>query len=353
MVYVDLDEKSEGVIELAEFKGADGSCAVKEGDEIEAFFLHVRDGAKRLTTIRHGYSTLDMAEIRDAHKANLPVSGKVKAAVKGGFEVTVGGVRCFCPFSQIDLKRDKDSETYVGQTFPFKVVEFEEESQNVVLSRRVLFEEERQAQADRIKETLVVGADLTGTIRSLANFGAFVDIGGIDGLIPMSEMAWDRTEKAENILSPGQEVKVRVIGLDWEKNRLTLSLKALQSDPWESVAAAYRPGSRVKGPVVRLTTFGAFVNLAPGIDGLIHISNFGTGKRINHPKDVVEVGQEVEPYVIAVDPAKRKISLSLETPSVEEESYVPESGAAVDAVSGGFGSFGELMQKSLQKKKKK
>ena len=353
MVYVDLDEKSEGVIDLAEFKGTDGTCAVQEGDVVEAYFLHVRDGAKRLTTLRHGYSTLDMAEIRDAHQANLPVSGKVKAAMKGGFEVMVGGVRCFCPFSQIDLRRDKDSETYVGQTFPFKVVEFEEESQNVVLSRRVLFEEERRAQADRIKETLVVGADLTGTVRSLANFGAFIDIGGVDGLIPMSEMAWDRTEKAENILSPGQEVKVRVIGLDWEKGRLTLSLKALQSDPWESVVAAYRPGGRVKGPVVRLTTFGAFVNLAPGIDGLIHISNLGAGKRINHPKDVVEVGQVVEPYIIAVDPAKRKISLSLETPSEEEESYVPESGATVEGTSGGFGSFGELIHKRLQKKHKK
>ena len=265
----------------------------------------------------------------------------------------VGGVRCFCPFSQIDLRRDKDSETYVGQTFPFKVVEFEEESQNVVLSRRVLFEEERRAQADRIKETLVVGADLTGTVRSLANFGAFIDIGGVDGLIPMSEMAWDRTEKAENILSPGQEVKVRVIGLDWEKGRLTLSLKALQTDPWESVAAAYPSGSRVKGPVVRLTTFGAFVNLAPGIDGLIHISNLGAGKRINHPKDVVEVGQLVEPYVLAVDPVKRKISLSLETLSEEEESYIPESGEAVEGASGGFGSFGELLHKRLQGKKKK
>jgi len=354
MVYVDLDEKSEGVIDLAEFKGADGTCAVQEGDEIEAYFLHVRDGAKRLTTLRHGYSTLDMAEIRDAHQANLPVAGKVKAAVKGGFEVTVGGVRCFCPFSQIDLKRDKDSESYVGQTFPFKVVEFEEESQNVVLSRRVLFEEERKAQAERTKETLTVGADLTGTVRSLANFGAFVDVGGVDGLIPMSEMAWDRTEKAENVLSPGQEVRVRVIGLDWEKGRLTLSLKALQSDPWETVAAAYPSGSRVKGPIVRLTTFGAFVNLAPGIDGLIHISNLGAGKRINHPKDVVDVGQLVEPYVLAVDPIKRKISLSLETPAEEEtSSYVPESGEAVESNSGGFGSFGELIHKRLQSKKKK
>jgi len=351
MVYVNLGEKSEGVIELTEFKDADGTCAVKEGDEIEAYFLHVRDGAKRLTTLRHGYSTLDMAEIRDAHQANLPVSGKVKAAVKGGFEVMVGGVRCFCPFSQIDLKRDKDSETYVGQTFPFKVVEFEEESQNVVLSRRVLFEEERRVQADRIRETLTVGADLIGTVRSLANFGAFVDIGGVDGLIPMSEMAWDRTEKPENILSPGQEVTVRVISFDWEKDRLTLSLKALQTDPWESVAAKYPSGSRVKGPVVRLTTFGAFINLAPGIDGLIHISNFGAGKRINHPKDVVEVGQLVEPYVLAVDPLKRKISLSLETPSGEEEPYIPESGVVGEGASRGFGSFGELLHKRLQKKK--
>jgi len=295
-----------------------------------------------------------MAEIRDTHRANLPVSGKVKAVVKGGFEVLVGGVRCFCPLSQIDWRRDSDSETYVGQTFPFKVVEFDEEGRNVVLSRRVIFEEERRAQADRIRETLAVGMEITGTVRSLANFGAFIDVGGLDGLIPLSEMTWDRAEKPGNILSPGQEVRVKVIGLDWEKDRLTLSLKALQSDPWERVAAAYLPGSRVKGSVVRLTAFGAFVNLAPGVDGLIHISNLGAGKRINHPKDVIEVGQAVEPYVLAVDPVKRKISLSLETPSGEEETYSPAPGVAGNGnAGGGFGSLGDMMYKRLEKKKQK
>ena len=325
MVYVDLGGKSEGVIDLSEFVKEDGACSVQEGDKIEAYFLSVQNGAKRLTTRLHGYSTLDMAGIRDAFHAGLPVTGKVKSAVKGGYEVSVGGVRCFCPFSQIDLKASRSSELYVGQTFPFKVVEFEHDGRNVVLSRRALLEEERQARAESFKETLSVGMELTGRVRSIQSFGAFVDLGGLDGLIPASEVGWDRSERPEDVLSVGQEVTVKVIGLDWEKNRLTLSLKALQEDPWEGAAERYSVDARVKGLIVRLAPFGAFVNLEPGIDGLIHISNLGTGRHVNHPKEVVEVGQWVEPYILAVDQAKKKISLTLERQS-KEEVVLPEVG---------------------------
>lgn len=328
-VYVDLGGKSEGTIDLSEFVRDDGTCSVKEGDEVEAYFLNVQNGAKRLTTRLHGYSTVDLAGIRDAFNAGLPVTGKVKSAVKGGFEVSVGGVRAFCPFSQMDLKVSKESDQYVGQTFSFKVLEYENDGRNIVLSRRSILDEERKVQAARFRESLAVGMELKGTVRSIQKFGAFVDLGGVDGLIPASEIGWDRNEKPENVLSLGQEVTVRVIGLDWSKNRLTLSLKAMQEDPWASAAVKYPVDSKVKGVIVRLAQFGAFVNLEPGVDGLIHISNLGAGRHINHPKEVVEVGQMVEPQVLAVDQDNRKISLTLDT-QPKEEIPLPEVGEMVE-----------------------
>ncbi len=331
MVYVDLGGKSEGTIDLGEFVREDGTFSVKEGDEVEAYFLSVQNGSKRLTTRRYGYSTLDLAGIRDAYNAGLAVTGKVKSAVKGGFEVSVGGVRSFCPFSQMDIKVSRDPERYVGQTFSFKVLEYENDGRNIVLSRRSILEEERKAQVERFKESLSVGMELKGMVRSIQKFGAFVDLGGVDGLIPASEIGWDRSEKPENVLSNGQEVTVRVIGIDWSKNRLTLSLKAMQQDPWENVATKYTVDSTVRGVIVRLAQFGAFVNLEPGVDGLIHISNLGAGRHVNHPKEVVEVGQWVEPQVLSVDRENRKISLTLERQS-KEEIVLPEVGEVTEGV---------------------
>jgi len=339
-VYVDLGGKSEGVIDLAELMADDGTSTVKAGDEIEAFFVSVQHGVRKLTTKIRGYSTLTLAEIRDAHTADLPVTGKVKSEVKGGFDISVGGVRCFCPFSQIDLKGSRDSGSYVGQTFPFKVLEYEEDGQNIILSRRALLEEQRDAEIEKLKATLAVGTELAGMVRSVQSYGAFVDLGGIDGLIPISEMAWGRTERPEDLLSPGQEVQVKIIGIDWAKERLTLSLKALQADPWENVAEHYHVDDQVRGAIVRLTQFGAFVNLEQGIDGLIHISALGGGRRIRHPKDVVEVGQWVEAYVTAVDPANKRISLSLQPRVPKEGVVLPEVGDVLEGTVDRVMSFG-------------
>ncbi len=331
-VYIDLGGKSEGVIEISEFMDTDGVRTVNEGDEIDAFFVSVQDGIRRMTTRINGYSAFTLESIRSAYEAGIPVNGEVKREVKGGFEVSVGGVRCFCPFSQIDLKGGREGGVYLGRTFPFKVVEYEQDGRNVVVSRRVLLEEEKQARISKLKESLVVGADVKTIVRSVQNFGAFVDLGGIDGMIPASEISWDRTENVTDILSPGQEVTARIISLDWEKNRLTLSIKATLTDPWASSAEKYPVDSRVNGTIVRLTPFGAFVKLEPGIDGLVHISNLGAGRRINHPKEVVEVGQLVEAYVLAVDPQNRKISLSLQ-PKVEPKKIVlPQVGEAIEGV---------------------
>ena len=331
-VYVDMDGKSEGAIELKEFKDENGDYSIQIGDEIEAFFTSFQGGVKRLTTMKHGLSILNLSGIRDAYDANLPVSGKVISELKGGFEVHVGKVRCFCPFSQIDVKGTREKETYIGQTYSFKVVEYEENGRNIILSRRALLEEERLIERDRIRQTLEVGMEVAGTVRSIQKFGAFIDIGGIDGLIPLSEIGWGRTENTEDVLSVGQEVTVKIIAIDWGKNRLTLSLKATQSDPFLNAAEKYPVDSIVHGTIVRLTPFGAFVNLEPGVDGLIHISRLGAGRRIKHPKEVVEAGQVVDAYVHEVDPKNKRISLSMESRQKQENTVLPQVGDILEGV---------------------
>ncbi|MBI5641466.1 MAG: S1 RNA-binding domain-containing protein [Nitrospirae bacterium] len=332
LVYIDLGGKSEGTVNLNEFVNGDGIPSVKVGDEIEAFFVNVQDGVRRLTTMVRGYSPVSLTAIRDAFDAGLPVNGEVKREVKGGFEVSVGGVRCFCPFSQIDLKGGREGGIYLGRTFPFKVLEYEENGKNVILSRRAILEEEKQARVAQLRETLQAGMDLNVPVTSIQKFGAFVDLGGIDGLIPASEISWDRSARPGDVLAPGQTITARILSLDWESNRLTLSIKATQPDPWAAMAEKYPVDSRVSGTITRLAAFGAFVMLDPGIEGLIHISNLGAGRRINHPKEVVEAGQLVEAYVLAVDVAGRKISLSIQPRPKPQKIVLPESGIVISGV---------------------
>jgi small subunit ribosomal protein S1 len=211
-------------------------------------------------------------------------------------------------------------------------LEYREDGKKIVLSRRVLLEQEKEAKVEKLKESLAVGMDVTTEVKSIQKFGVFVDMGGIDGLIPVSEVSWDRSVNAGDVLSIGQNITARIISLDWEKNRLALSLKAMQPDPWASAAEKYPADSRVSGSIVRLSPFGAFVRLEPGIDGLIHISNLGAGRRINHPREVVEAGQWVEVYVLSVDQQSRKISLSMQ-PKVELAKIVlPAVGEILDGI---------------------
>ncbi len=332
LVYVDLGGKSEGVIDLDEFTEADGACHIKEGDEVSAFFTSVRDGVRRLTTLVHGQSSVKLDNIRTAYEAGMPVDGMVKSEIKGGFETLVGGVRCFCPFSQIDMRSSNGADNYLGRTYQFKVLEFKENGRSIVVSRRVLLEQEKQSRIEKLKETLQVGMDLTVPVRSIQKFGVFVDLGGVDGLIPLSEISWGRVDSLESVLPVGKEVTARIMSLDWERNRFTLSIKAMQPDPWVGMQEKYPVGSRVNGTIVRLAPFGAFVNIEPGIDGLVHISNLGAGRRINHPKEVVEVNQPVEAYVLIVDSESRKLSLSLQPKPEPKKINYPEAGELVSGV---------------------
>jgi small subunit ribosomal protein S1 len=330
LVYIDLGGKSEGAVDLAEFIDKAGVTSVREGDEIEAFFVTVQDGLMKLTTLVGGYSAVTLNSIMDAYEAGIPVNGEVRREIKGGFEVSVGGVRCFCPFSHIDLKGGREGGVYLGLTFPFKVLEYGDEGKTIVLSRRVLLEQEKQAKVEKLRESLAVGMDVTAEVKSIQKFGAFVDLGGIDGLVPVSEISWDRSVNPGDVLSVGQNITAKIISLDWGNNRLTLSMKALQPDPWASAAEKYPAGSRVSGSIVRLSPFGAFVRLEPGIDGLIHISNLGAGRRINHPREVVQAGQWVEVYVLSVDQENRKISLSMQPKVEPAEIVLPAVGEILD-----------------------
>ena len=330
LVYIDLGGKSEGAVDLSEFIGEDGKPGVREGDEIEAFFVTVQDGVMKLTTLIGGYSAVTLNAIRDAYEAGVPINGDVKKEIKGGFEVSVGGVKAFCPFSQIDVRTLRSDGEYTGKTFAFRILEYKEAGRTVVLSRRVLLEEEKEARINKLKESLAVGMDITAKVKSIHHFGAFVDLGGVDALIPASEISWDRSITPGSLLSAGQDVTARILSLDWENKRLTLSLKATQPDPWASVAEKYPADSRVGGIIVRLAPFGAFVKLESGIEGLVHISNLGAGRRIKHPKEVVEAGQWVEAYVLSVDPESRKLSLSLQ-PKVEPVKVIlPSVGEIVE-----------------------
>ena len=330
MAFIDLGDKSEGAINMSEFLDKEGKYQVKAGDEFEAFFVSVENGIRKFTTLIRGYSAISLKNIRDAFEAEIPVQGEIKREVKGGFEVLVGDVRCFCPFSQIDLKGGREGGIYLGRTFPFKVLEFEENGKNIILSRRSLLEKEKAEKVQKLKEALLPGMEVSGAVRSVMNFGAFVDLGGIDGLIPASEISWARNERPSDILSLGQQVTARILSIDWDNNKLSLSLKAMEPDPWSHVAGTYAEGSRVSGKVVRLAPFGAFLNLEPGIDGLIHISNLGTGRRINHPKEVVEVGQTLEAYVLSVDMDNRKISLSINPKVAPEKIALPAVGEILE-----------------------
>jgi len=332
LVYIDLGGKSEGIVDLAELIDEEGAYRVREGDEIEAFFVTVQDGLMKLTTLIGGYSAVTLNSIRDAHEAGIPVNGEVKRELKGGFEVSVSGVRCFCPFSHIDMRRANEEEGYLGRTFPFMILEYREEGKKIVLSRRVLLEQEKEERIKKLKESLAVGMDVTAEVKSIQKFGVFVDLGGLDGLIPASELSWDRSVTPGDICSVGQTVTVRIISLDWEKNRITLSMKVMQPDPWSSAAEKYPADSRVNGSIVRLAPFGAFVRLEPGIEGLVHISNLGAGRRINHPKEVVGEGQWVEVYVLSVDQQNRKLSLSMQ-PKVEPvKVMLPAVGELLDGI---------------------
>jgi len=351
-IFIDLGEKSEGAVAKNEFCDQEGNLLVAEGDRVQVYFLSARNN-ERLFTSRVSGAAL-AGHLDEACRSGIPVEGLVAAETKGGFEVRFSGnVRAFCPFSQIDARRSENAEEYLGKKFAFRITKFAEHGRNIVVSRRALIEEERARQREELKKTLAVGQTVRGVITALRDFGAFVDIGGIEGLIPASEIAWGKVEDIHERLTVGQEVTVAVAKLDWDKERFSFSLKDTLPDPWHGAAGLFAPGSVLTGKVVRLTDFGAFVELAPGIDGLVHVSKLGAGQRIKHPREAVEAGQALEVKIDSVDEEKRRISLSLPRPAgAQTEEAVGKPTAGKKGKAGEIDDAGGDFRQYLAEKKK-
>lgn len=358
--FLDVGGKSEGVMNSSELKDGEGNFKYAVGDKINVYFLRARNSEQLFTsTLGAGAAT---EHLEDAYRNNIPIEGFVKAEIKGGFEITLGGnVRAFCPYSQMGLRRVEDaSATYLGSHMTFKISRFDENGRNIVLSARAVQEEERAAQREQLRESLHEGDTVKGVISSIRDFGAFVDIGGIDGLIPISEIGWSRVDNVAEHFTIGQEVEAVIKKLDWDKDRISLSYRETQTDPWQETVKNFSEGSNCTGTVVRLSQFGAFVNLAPGVDGLVHISKLGKGRRINHPREVLEEGQQLEVKVESIDPAEKRISLApIDYVSPENEAnnereeyktFVAKKKSAKPEAA--MGSLGALLKAKMSEKKK-
>jgi small subunit ribosomal protein S1 len=347
-IFIDMGGKTEGIVEKNEFLDKEGQLTVKEGDTIKAYFLSSRHGERIFTTRVSGDAARQYLE--EAWQNGIPVEGVVEKEVKGGLEVRIAGThRAFCPFSQAGLARGETTSAVLGQKLPFIVIEYGERGRKIILSRRRILEEEDRKRKDAIKETLREGMKVTGTVKSVRDFGAFVDIGGIEALLPISEIGWGRVEDIQERFTAGQAVEAIILNLDWARDRITLSIRETLPDPWVNVETRYPDGSRHQGTISRLADFGAFITLEPGIDGLIPISRLSKGKKIRHPKEVLVQGDQIEVVVESSDREKRRLSLSPVAPEEErEDSYSPylQKGAK------GFGSLGDMIKMKSPKGKK-
>ena len=353
-VFIDLGGKSEGYVAINEFMDDENNITIKEGDTINAYFLSSRNNEMLFTTRLSG-GAAGNEHLEEAYRNRIPLEGLVEKEIKGGFEVKIAGnIKAFCPYSQMGLHRVKSSDQYIGQSLTFKIIEYGEKGRNIIISNRTVLEEERRKQKDALMESLEEGMTVSGEITSIRKFGAFVDIGGIEGLIPISEISWGRVEDINGSLSVGQKVDVAIKKLDWGNDKFSFSLKEILPDPWDDIGLKYPEGSSHTGKVVRLAPFGAFVTLEPGIDGLVHISELGKGKRINHPREVLEENQSIEVKIGRLNEEDKRLSLLMvsdEQDSEDSAAYKKYMAETSKKSSGSFSTLGDILRAKMEENK--
>lgn len=301
IVLVAIGGKSEALMDRAEIEEQ------KVGDEIEA--VVVKAGSEVRISVRLASGRKSLEELRQALESGLPVEGKVSGRNKGGYEVRVGGLRGFCPYSQMGLSQGEDQDSVLGKSFDFAILEMSDNGRRLVMSREALLRDERDARAAEVWAKIVVGVVLPGTVRSVTKFGAFVDIGGVEGLVHVSEISRRRIERPADVLTPGDAVRVKVIKIEPETRRLSLSMKELEDDPWTGAAQKYGPGDTFQGRVVRAVDFGLFVEVEPGLEGLVHVSQLPRGSKVTD--EAFGPGSILDGYIREVDSERRRLSLSL------------------------------------------
>ncbi|MGI5868360.1 MAG: S1 RNA-binding domain-containing protein [Kiritimatiellia bacterium] len=345
-IVVDINSQMQGLIDRSQWK--EGELLPSEGDVIDVYFVEVRDGAARLSL---GTGAATDQSIMQAFQAQLPIEGKIEKEVNGGYEVRVSGHRAFCPFSQVGLARKADAEeSPIGQTLNFLVIEYDPDERTLVVSHRALLDRERAEKREALKAELHEGMVRDGVVTNIMPFGVFVDIGGVEGLIPLREISWDRTVKPEDILHIGQAIRVAILSLDWEADRFSFSLRDTVPDPWHDFAGALGPGSYVTGTVVKLMPFGAFVSLAPGVEGLVPVSRLGAGRRIGHPRGCVSEGDALDLQVETIDHGTKKMSLKVVDKRVRDmQPGLIAIGAQLKGLVEGIREFGVFVRLSEDK----
>jgi small subunit ribosomal protein S1 len=350
VAFVDVAGKGEATIVLDELRDADGKLEVAVGDRIQAIVTSTVGG---LTLSRRLMRGATDRQIEDAFHTGLPVEGKVEQPVKGGYEVRIGRQRAFCPISQIDVLRT-DASAHIGRVYQFRVVEYQAGGRNLVVSRRVLLEKEQRAKADAVRRSIVPGAVMAGRVTSVREFGAFVDLGGgVQGLLHASEMGWSRVADPSQAVKPGDEITVKVLRADDDRQKISLGLKQLTADPWASVEATYEVGQVRTGRVTRIAEFGAFVELEPGVEGLAHTSTFAPTGRSNEWSTLVAPGTTAAFEILSIDVGKKRIGLALVPEGSARAEAVREYTAREDAEpAAGFGSLADKLRGALARKVK-
>ena len=327
-VLVDINYKSEGMIPISEFRMVEGHRNVETGTEVEVFIDRIENENGMVVLSKDKADMLRAwNDISRAAENEEVIEGTIIAKVKGGLSVDIG-VKAFLPGSQIDLRPVRNMDAYIGKTYKFKVIKFNKRRGNIVLSRRALLEEERENLRSQTLDAMKEGSIVKGMVKNITDYGAFIDLGGMDGLLHITDMSWGRVKHPSELVNVGDEVEVVVLKFDNEKERVSLGMKQLKDDPWAAVADRFPVGQKLSGKVVSLADYGAFVELEEGIEGLIHVSEMSWTKRVKHPSQVVKVGDEVNVQVLEVDRENRRISLGMKqlepNPWVElKESYAP------------------------------
>ncbi len=311
-VIVSTQAKSEGIIPKWQFLNADGELEVEVGDEIEVALDLFEDGLGSTILSRDkAKKNKAWAELEKAFENDETVVGRINGKVRGGFTVAVGALRAFLPGSLVDVRPIRDTSFLEGRDLEFKVIKIDQKRNNVVLSRRAVVEKEYSAEREELMKTLEDGAVVKGIVKNLTDYGAFIDLGGIDGLLHITDMAWRRVRHPSECVEIGQEIEVKVLKFDKEKTRVSLGMKQMEEDPWQNIARRYPAGSRVFGKVNNLTDYGCFVEIEEGVEGLVHVSEMDwTNKNVN-PAKVVQLGDEVEVMVLEIDEDRRRISLGM------------------------------------------
>ncbi len=345
-VILDVGFKSEGAVSIDEFKEPK---SLNTGDEVEVFLERLEDheGAVVLSKKKADFMRV-WEKIREAHESDEPVQGTLMKKIKGGVVVDLMGVDAFLPGSQIALRRVPNIDELLGNSYEFKIIKLNKRRRNIVVSRRVILEAERATKREHLMKELEVGQVRTGVVKNITDFGAFIDLGGVDGLLHITDMSYGRVSHPSELVEMGQDVDVKVLDIDWNRERISLGLKQLQSYPWEDVAERYPVGARVQGKVVSITNYGAFVELEPGIEGLVHISEMSWTRNVRHPSKIVSIGESIEAVVLKVDPGEEKISLGMKQTEQDPWMMLPMKYPVGTRISGkvrnltSFGAFVEI-----------